>query len=328
MPTKKSNQTTKPNDRAANQSPDAQTAKDVAWAHTQAMVAVQDYEPFYLQYLPLAEALSQDGVKPLKADVGLAHQNILVGVNAVMARKDELAKRLPHDDIESITALPRIAQALIFLQARFETGAGSDTLETDVKEARGLRRALLASATALAENGVLDKGVVAEIRKGQGLRDMAKDCISLADLFNRHPHALGKTSLVKAQIDRAAALGASLSVRLKPARAREGKPLPPNVQRTKDQRDRFWTLIDQKYDYLWSLGALLFGRAVDEHVPPLLGYVASISDARKAKKAQRELDVATTKAKRAVDRAAAKEKAVADAAAKKAARRAKRQQPN
>jgi hypothetical protein len=34
-------------------------------------------------------------------------------------------------------------------------------------------------------------------------------------------------------------------------------------------RDRLWTVIERRYDALWRVGAYLFGRAVDERVPPL-----------------------------------------------------------
>ena len=34
-------------------------------------------------------------------------------------------------------------------------------------------------------------------------------------------------------------------------------------------RDRLWTLLRQRYEALWRVGAYLFGRNVDERVPPL-----------------------------------------------------------
>jgi hypothetical protein len=34
-------------------------------------------------------------------------------------------------------------------------------------------------------------------------------------------------------------------------------------------RDRLWTLLGQRYDALWRVGAYLFGQGVDDRVPPL-----------------------------------------------------------
>jgi hypothetical protein len=43
----------------------------------------------------------------------------------------------------------------------------------------------------------------------------------------------------------------------------------PSLLRVIEMRDRFWTLLSQRYDVLWRCGAWLYGRAVDERVPPL-----------------------------------------------------------
>ena len=36
-----------------------------------------------------------------------------------------------------------------------------------------------------------------------------------------------------------------------------------------DMRDRFWTLLNQRYDVLWRCGAWIYGRSVVDRVPPL-----------------------------------------------------------
>ena len=38
-----------------------------------------------------------------------------------------------------------------------------------------------------------------------------------------------------------------------------------------DTRDRLWTLLGQRYDALWRVGAYLFGHDVDERIPKLQG---------------------------------------------------------
>ncbi|HLL83236.1 MAG TPA: hypothetical protein VK420_11315, partial [Longimicrobium sp.] len=43
----------------------------------------------------------------------------------------------------------------------------------------------------------------------------------------------------------------------------------PSLLKALDARDRLWTLLKQRHDVLWRCGAWLYGRAVDDRVPPL-----------------------------------------------------------
>ena len=67
----------------------------------------------------------------------------------------------------------------------------------------------------------------------------------------------------------AAEVGSALLARLKPGGARRTRSLDGDRAARADARDRLWTLLVKRHAELWRAGAYLFGRAVDQHVPPL-----------------------------------------------------------
>jgi hypothetical protein len=55
--------------------------------------------------------------------------------------------------------------------------------------------------------------------------------------------------------------------RKKKAGADDGAPSAAEL--AAETRDRLWTLLKQRHEALWRVGAYLFGRAVDERIPAL-----------------------------------------------------------
>lgn len=284
-------------------------------------------EHFFNVYLKAAEAIPEARVTALRGSVPLFVHNLGIGLSAVLPRKEEAQRLLPNEDWKAIEELPNLSRALIFANARIQTQEDNTQLHADVKEALDLRRVMLSAAGTLAEAKVFKSADVAEIRKGHGLLDAANDCVSLADLFNRHPGSREMTPVTQAQVDRAAALGVSLQTRLKPVQAKEKKPLAPNMKRAAEQRDRMWTLLDARHERLWVVGAVLFGRAVNEHVPGLKARAANVSAKRKATQAQKVADKATARARKAAEKVALKEQKAAERAAKKKTKGRKTAQP-
>lgn len=70
-----------------------------------------------------------------------------------------------------------------------------------------------------------------------------------------------------------------------------------------DRRDRLWTLATRLSDRLWSVGALVFGRAVDEHVPALQATRRKSTAETRAATAQRAADRAVARAQQAATKA-------------------------
>ncbi|HEX4417070.1 MAG TPA: hypothetical protein VH165_04180 [Kofleriaceae bacterium] len=186
-----------------------------------------------------------------------------------MARRAEVLA-MPGISIGQIESLSDLGQALQYANGRIErlvpiTGEVKALLTAASK----LRANLLAKADVLVVDGIVPVATVAGIRKGRGPGDTAGDCIALAALFHEHAGALaGHVTVSAADIQAANDAGAKLLAALHPEAARRvpDKDLTAAV----DARDRLWSLFEQTWEHqIWRPGAWLFGRDVDQHVPPL-----------------------------------------------------------
>ena len=267
---------------------------------------VQGSEQEYRRFLPAALALPAAEVKPFRADASLAHHNALEGVKNVFAREPALRDELPHEDLEALRSLPNLCLAVSFAGLAVDgTPEAASTAREDLRVARGLRRKLLKGFDALTEAGFFTAKEYLAIVAGRGPLDVADDCVQLAaKLRAKWPEIRTKTAITAAEIARAAELGTSLYTRFKSARAKASRARTGDAAAAADVRDRLWTLALTRGDRLWSVGALLFGRAVDDYVPSLQASRGQVSAARRAASAKKVADVAVGKAARAAEKAA------------------------
>jgi hypothetical protein len=257
----------------------------------------------FQQYLGAASAVPAADVKVFHGDPNVVYTNVLTGTTNLLAQKTAILAELPNEDLTVFETLPAIALGLLYatLQAT-RRSTKNPTLQANLKEAHALRALLLSSATALAQAGVLQASVVAQIRRGRGLIDVARDLIALAGLFNSNALAIaGKTPITVDQVNRASTLGTELQGQLRPKDA----PKTKTVNTAGDIRDRFWALVVEKYDRVWRVGALIYGQSdIAAKVPPLLSHIVHQTVAKKAAKAAKQLAKATVKASKAATRAA------------------------
>jgi hypothetical protein len=228
----------------------------------------QDGAKAFERFLPETTKITR--VTPLRADPALALRNVARGVETVMRHEIRIRRELPRADVKALRALPDLARAVVFAAAEVQrSGPRKDDLRPLLSRARELRARLLSSAESLAAAGLVPSAEVAKIRAGLGVLDSARDCVALAALFRDHAAAVkGKSPVTRAAIDEADKVGAELVARLKPAAAKPAAraqlPAP-----TAASRDKLWTLLVRRHDALWRVGAYLFGRDVDRHVPAL-----------------------------------------------------------
>jgi hypothetical protein len=276
---------------------------------------VEGSEQEYRRFLPAAEAVAAAEVKAFRADASLAHHNALEGVKNVFEHEATLRKDLPHEDLDALRSVPSLCLAVSFAALKVDgTPEAASTTREDLRAARGLRRKLLKGFDALTEAGFFTAKEHAAIVAGRGPIDVADDCVQLASkLRAKWPEIRTKTAITAAEIARAAELGTSLYARFKSARAKTSRARTGDAAAAADVRDRLWTLALTRSDRLWSVGALLFGRAVDDYVPSLQSSRVQVSAARRAASARKVADAAATKAARAAEKAS-------KAAAKKPAR--------
>ncbi len=96
---------------------------------------------------------------------------------------------------------------------------------------------------------------------------------------------MGKTAITAADIDESDEVDSRLQTLLKTkGTPRDNRPAP-GLAAAVDVRSRFWTLVEARHAMTWRIGAWLWGRAVDEHVPPLQSRTVSRASAAPAKAA-------------------------------------------
>ncbi len=232
----------------------------------------------FAELLPEAQKIPAASVRSLRGDPALALHNVEVGLSAVLPHEAALASLPSPFDLDALKSLQRVALALVYAAAQIDRSSPG-TVRKLIGRASELRDVLLSSAVALMKAGVLPSKKVEKILSGRGTRDMAQDCIDLAQLFREHQKAVqGKIAVTQEQIDEAAAVGNELIVQLKPARAKA--KAPDGVKAAVEARDRLWTLLSDRHaDQLRRAGMWLWVDEVDEYVPSLLSGIG-----RKAKK--------------------------------------------
>jgi hypothetical protein len=221
------------------------------------------------EFLADAQSIPGRDVRPLRADPALAYHNVDTGLEAVGPHEAALAKLPSPFDLNAMKSLRRVALGVIYASAQVDRSSPG-TIQKIFKRAAELRDVLLSAAVASMKAGVLPATKVRKIVAGRGMRDMAQDCIDLAQLFRDHAADVkGKTAITKAQIDEAARIGDQLVASLKPNRAKAR--VPETVKSAVDTRDRMWTLLVTRHrEQLRRAGHWLWVDDVDEHVPPLL----------------------------------------------------------
>jgi hypothetical protein len=221
------------------------------------------------EFLAEAQAIPARDVRPFRGDAALAFHNVDAGLAAVAAREAELSALPAPFDVAAMRSLRKLALAVVYAAAQVDRSSPGTTRKR-IARASELRDLLLTNAVALMKSGVLPEPKVKKILAGKGTRDLAQDCVDLAQLFRDNAAALkGKTAVTKAQIDEAARVGNELIATLQPSRGKAR--VPAEVKSAVDTRDRVWTLLWTRHkEQLRRAGMWLWIDDIDRHVPPLL----------------------------------------------------------
>lgn len=224
----------------------------------------------YEQWIDLAAAVPDEDLAPLRADVQVATLNLQTGMEAVLAEAESLAE-LPADTVEKIVALGSLGSAVLYAQIQLDrTVATPTTVRQMIADGHRHRSLALTTAEALALAGVFDADRVKAIRAGRGALDMAADCVALAELYRERPAVwVDKVPLRANEIEEMGRLGDDLLRVLRPSKAPK-KARATEITAATKVRNQLWTLLARAWEHdLWRAGAWVFGRDVDEVVPPL-----------------------------------------------------------
>jgi hypothetical protein len=221
----------------------------------------------YDTFLASAQSVDARAVEECRADIALAYYNVKQGVESVMSQEAAVSG-LPNVRLEELRSLPQLAQGLAFAALQVHRDLRAAEFGPLFEQALHARRKLLKAAEALAVAELLADSEV-EALLSSGRHDVIEDCVSLAALLKRNEARIaGRSPVTAEEVAEAEQLATRLRAMLSPQGSGPGGAPAPAVVAT-GLRDRFWTLLNQRHEVLWRCGAWLFGREVDDHVPPL-----------------------------------------------------------
>ncbi|MGZ3460271.1 MAG: hypothetical protein ACXU86_17415 [Archangium sp.] len=220
----------------------------------------------YESFLAAAKVLEPGVIEECCADIVLSYHNVSLGVENVLGSGAVVIGKLPNVNVVELSMLPRLAQGLAYAALQVHRELQIASFGTLFERAQHLRRMLRKSAEALAEASLLADADIDEVRL-HGQQDVVDDCLGLAAVFRRNEARIaGRSPVMAADIQEAEQAAGKLRVLLgQQGDTGEG----PSLVKVIEMRDRFWTLLSQRHDVLWRCGAWLYGRGVDDRVPPL-----------------------------------------------------------
>jgi hypothetical protein len=222
----------------------------------------------YDSFLADAKAIEPGFVEECSADIVLTYHSVMRGVENVLGTGAVVVGKLPNVSVVELSMLPRLAQGLAFAALQVDRELEAAAFGKLFEQAQQLRRRLRKAADALAEARLLPDADAAEVWL-HGQHDVLDDCSALVALLRRNEARIaGRSPVSASDLAEAEQIVGKLRVMLGQQGA-EGGGGTQSVVRVIEIRDRFWTLLNQRYDVLWRCGAWIFGRGVEDRVPRL-----------------------------------------------------------
>jgi hypothetical protein len=223
----------------------------------------------YDSFVVAAKALDLQTLEECRTDIPLVYSIVNRGVESVVGSAVVVVNKLPNVNIEQLSTLPRLVQGLAFAAVQVNRELKAAPFATLFDRAQYLRRKMGSAADALVYAGLVPAADVEAVRVHSRI-DVVEECLALAAVFQKHEaRATGSSPVTKMDLQETEQVAKRLRALLdRPTEENEVGSMPA-LMRALEMRDRFWTLLNQRYDVLWRCGAWLYGRAVDERVPPL-----------------------------------------------------------
>jgi len=226
------------------------------------------------------EGLNPDEVREVKVEIGLAVHNAELGIDALLQHEDVL-RVIYRKYVSPVLMLRTLIAAL--LEAKQDVDDARPT-RSGARELGWLvfadREKLLAQLTSWSVVGLVSRREVESIRENRGPVDAARGVLAMIALLDRSLD-MKKRSLVSDDALGEMKTRAQKLLTLAQPRGRRRRT-NPELTRAIDTQARVWTLLVRQYDLLWQEAVRIFGRKVDDHVPPLGSRVLSKRKAEEA----------------------------------------------
>lgn len=209
------------------------------------------------------------------ADPAVVTVNIDAAFRAIEPRLNEIPRILPTIDLGFVLEMPNLARGLSYAAGRVIVVASSGEIADKLAVGRRMREPMLLVAEGLAAmpEALLPPERVANIRKGTGPYDTARDLTDLVGLFRefaaeiKHKHPFDEAWLAKAE-----EIGVWLQQAITPSGAAKTVDAASNTAAR--ERDGFWAMIQARDAKLRVIARALFENDADAMVPALLSRAA------------------------------------------------------
>lgn len=221
----------------------------------------------YKHFLPRAQGLSSDAIKPCATDVALARQNLERGLVAIQPHLDAVRARLPRLSLPSLPELRALGLGLSFAADRV-AATPEGVMEQHLERLRFMRSLTFRQLEIFAYLDLIPEDRVQSILLGPAPIDSCREALAIVALFSEHTLAFaGKHPFTAVQLNELWERGQWL---LRALRSRSAGLTQVWREPATVIRDRFWTLLTQHHDELREAGVAIFGlKHLDEHIPPL-----------------------------------------------------------
>lgn len=178
-------------------------------------------------------------------DVQIAAETIVGSLGEMRRLREAMLKDLPSFDVARFDKLEEYVMALLFVQSRYllATQSPDDLVELGA-EATKLRERLVADAKALALRGLFEQRKLANLKGGQGYRNVAVDLQALATEFDViWAEVQGRCGTTRADLDAATQMSMRLT---RTVGVRDQSPAI--LGELIEERMRAFTLVIKTYD--------------------------------------------------------------------------------
>ena len=218
------------------------------------------------EILPEAEALNTDELKVPSVDIELAKGNAAQGVASVERGEAELkayAKKYVAAAVRLWLLFDAFAHISRLVDLARPVALGLRKLIDPVFADRDV---LMSQLTSWSKVNLVPPNEVERIKAGAGPIDAAQDVLTIIALPEHYPALKGRLLNTPEELDQMVVRAKALLAVVKPTGLRRANHA---LDQHLDMQARVWTLLVRQYERVWKEGAFIYGREVDQHVPPL-----------------------------------------------------------
>jgi hypothetical protein len=237
---------------------------------TQAHEAFSTADPLvaYKHFLHLARALPADSVRVCSVDVELVYSNVDRALVAMEPHFATAQTKLPGLSISSLLDLRALALALVFAAERIVIATIDGALQHRLLRLRYLRDLTLRQIEIFTHLGLIPGEHMRAVETGIGPLASAHSALAILGVFERYDGKIGgKHPFTDEQLNE---LQGHAQWLIESVRPKVEVGVSPERDAAVLIRDRFWTLLGNRYEELRKAGAVVFlSTYLDWNVPPL-----------------------------------------------------------